>query len=215
MLQRFKFQVLGTNYKNDFIEAIDPSNLPSFFGGNCECLDYGGCLLSDKGPWNNPEIMDMLQEMTDSGDESGASNNKVSESDMDDIVIEDVNDITNPTENREDENKLSSMKLRSLEAVLNESSMIFQKLEVALNDAKLGLDWAFFKSWISKLISSNFLLNFPDDVTSTLWVAISFISLKIKHEALTRGGCVATHLKESSVTSMSGPPTYDPSITTA
>ncbi|XP_024995379.1 phosphatidylinositol/phosphatidylcholine transfer protein SFH11 [Cynara cardunculus var. scolymus] len=134
-----KIRVLGTNYKNDFIEAIDPSNLPSFFGGNCECLDYGGCLLSDKGPWNNPEIMDMLQEMTDSGDESGASNNKVSESDMDDIVIEDVNDITNPTENREDENKLSSMKLRSLEAVLNESSMIFQKLEVALNDAKLVL----------------------------------------------------------------------------
>ncbi|KAI3727466.1 hypothetical protein L6452_16080 [Arctium lappa] len=133
--------VLGSNYKNDLIEAIDPSNLPSFFGGNCECSDYGGCLLSDKGPWNNPEIMAMLQEMTDSGDDndgqtSGASNSKVSESDMDDIVIKDVYDITNPTENRGDENKLSS---RSLEAVLNDASMIFQKLEDALNDAKLVL----------------------------------------------------------------------------
>ncbi|PKI41568.1 hypothetical protein CRG98_038079 [Punica granatum] len=56
-----KIQVLGSNYHSELLEDIDPSNLPSFLGGNCTCSDYGGCLLSDKGPWNNPDITEMLE----------------------------------------------------------------------------------------------------------------------------------------------------------
>ncbi|KAK9120630.1 hypothetical protein Syun_018247 [Stephania yunnanensis] len=56
-----KVQVLGSNYRSNLIEVIDPSNLPSFLGGNCSCFETGGCLLNDKGPWNDPEIVNLLQ----------------------------------------------------------------------------------------------------------------------------------------------------------
>uniref|UniRef100_A0ACD5UME1 Uncharacterized protein n=2 Tax=Avena sativa TaxID=4498 RepID=A0ACD5UME1_AVESA len=48
-----KIQVLGTNYLNTVLEAVDPSNLPDFLGGTCTCSGTGGCLLQDKGPWTD------------------------------------------------------------------------------------------------------------------------------------------------------------------
>ncbi|KAK8979781.1 hypothetical protein V6N11_065984 [Hibiscus sabdariffa] len=55
-----KIHVLGNKFHNKLLEIIDPSQLPVFLGGTCSCPNDGGCLRSDKGPWNNPEIMKLV-----------------------------------------------------------------------------------------------------------------------------------------------------------
>ncbi|CAN6481704.1 unnamed protein product [Victoria cruziana] len=55
-----KIHVLGNKYQDKLLEVIDASELPKFLGGTCTCADHGGCLNSDKGPWNDPEIMKMV-----------------------------------------------------------------------------------------------------------------------------------------------------------
>ncbi|MCH92024.1 phosphatidylinositol/phosphatidylcholine transfer protein SFH12-like, partial [Trifolium medium] len=52
-----KIHVLGNKYQSKLLEIIDASELPDFLGGTCTCADKGGCMLSDKGPWNDPEIL--------------------------------------------------------------------------------------------------------------------------------------------------------------
>ncbi|WOK95260.1 phosphatidylinositol/phosphatidylcholine transfer protein SFH13-like isoform X1 [Canna indica] len=54
-----KIHVLGTKYQNALLEVIDSSQLPDFFGGGCTCSSEGGCLKSNKGPWNDPNIMEI------------------------------------------------------------------------------------------------------------------------------------------------------------
>ncbi|KAL2591906.1 hypothetical protein AAZV13_12G037000 [Glycine max] len=56
-----KIHVLGNKYQSKLLEIIDASELPEFLGGTCTCADKGGCMLSDKGPWNDTEIMKMVQ----------------------------------------------------------------------------------------------------------------------------------------------------------
>ncbi|KAJ6378852.1 hypothetical protein OIU78_028968 [Salix suchowensis] len=56
-----KIHVLGNKYQSKLLEIIDASELPEFLGGTCTCADKGGCTRSDKGPWNDPEIMKMVQ----------------------------------------------------------------------------------------------------------------------------------------------------------
>lgn len=56
-----KIHVLGNKYQSKLLEIIDASELPEFLGGTCTCADKGGCMLSDKGPWNDPEILKVVQ----------------------------------------------------------------------------------------------------------------------------------------------------------
>ncbi|XP_054777593.1 phosphatidylinositol/phosphatidylcholine transfer protein SFH3-like isoform X2 [Prosopis cineraria] len=56
-----KIHVLGNKYQSKLLEIIDASELPEFLGGTCACADKGGCMLSDKGPWNNPDILRLVQ----------------------------------------------------------------------------------------------------------------------------------------------------------
>ncbi|URE31054.1 CRAL/TRIO, N-terminal domain [Musa troglodytarum] len=56
-------QVLGTSFISKLSEAVDLSNIPEFFGGKCKCVEYGGCLRKDKGPWTDPEIKSKLLEV--------------------------------------------------------------------------------------------------------------------------------------------------------
>uniref|UniRef100_A0A7C9ANW0 CRAL-TRIO domain-containing protein n=1 Tax=Opuntia streptacantha TaxID=393608 RepID=A0A7C9ANW0_OPUST len=55
-----KIHVLGNKFQSKLLEVIDASELPEFLGGTCICADQGGCLLSDKGPWKNPQILKMV-----------------------------------------------------------------------------------------------------------------------------------------------------------
>ncbi|KAK3039470.1 hypothetical protein RJ639_028052 [Escallonia herrerae] len=139
-----KIQVLGSNYRSNLIEAVDPrspdSNLPSFLGGNCTCSDCGGCFLSDKGPWNDHEIKEMLQAMVDSedeysnGEDGGMAANRTLASDEGDIQIKDADDII-PTADkglgqlREAKgDKASLQKIQAFEHALKNANKVMQGL---------------------------------------------------------------------------------------
>ncbi|XP_076923732.1 phosphatidylinositol/phosphatidylcholine transfer protein SFH12-like [Bidens hawaiensis] len=56
-----KINVLGNKYQSKLLEVIDASELPEFLGGTCTCTDKGGCMRSDRGPWQDPDIMKMVR----------------------------------------------------------------------------------------------------------------------------------------------------------
>ncbi|CAL0305841.1 unnamed protein product [Lupinus luteus] len=55
-----KIHVLGNKFQSKLLEIIDESELPEFLGGSCTCVDQGGCMISDKGPWQDPTILKMV-----------------------------------------------------------------------------------------------------------------------------------------------------------
>ncbi|ESR48285.1 hypothetical protein CICLE_v10000827mg [Citrus x clementina] len=55
-----KIHVLGNKYQSKLLEIIDASELPEFLGGSCNCADQGGCMRSDKGPWKDPNILQIV-----------------------------------------------------------------------------------------------------------------------------------------------------------
>ncbi|XP_058756981.1 phosphatidylinositol/phosphatidylcholine transfer protein SFH9-like [Vicia villosa] len=55
-----KIIVLGNKFQSRLLEVIDASQLPDFLGGSCSCPNDGGCLRSNKGPWNDPDILRLL-----------------------------------------------------------------------------------------------------------------------------------------------------------
>ncbi|CAL5429666.1 unnamed protein product [Camellia sinensis] len=125
-----KIQVLGSNYHSILAEVIDPSNLPSFLGGNCTCSDYGGCLLNDKGPWNDPEITEILQAQVGTAEEYNNGERSDMVSDTEDVQIEDVYET-------KDVNKTLPQKILAFEAALKDAQMKIQALEGALEDTKV------------------------------------------------------------------------------
>uniref|UniRef100_A0ACD6A9R2 Uncharacterized protein n=1 Tax=Avena sativa TaxID=4498 RepID=A0ACD6A9R2_AVESA len=52
-----KIHVLGTKFQSKLLEVVDASQLPEFLGGTCTCASEGGCLKSNKGPWNDFDII--------------------------------------------------------------------------------------------------------------------------------------------------------------
>ncbi|KAH8593880.1 CRAL-TRIO domain-containing protein [Bisporella sp. PMI_857] len=48
-----KIHILGTAYQKELLAQVSAENLPTIFGGTCDCP--GGCQLSDEGPWKDPQ----------------------------------------------------------------------------------------------------------------------------------------------------------------
>ncbi|KAL5551119.1 hypothetical protein UlMin_001295 [Ulmus minor] len=110
-----KIRVLGYNYLNDLLEIIDQSNLPTFLGGNCTCADYGGCLLSDKGPWNNPEITEIIQTIS---------------------TTDDLNNNGEEEEVASEANLVSDPKIEALEALLEETKAALDGLALHMGELR-------------------------------------------------------------------------------
>ncbi|XP_051114896.1 phosphatidylinositol/phosphatidylcholine transfer protein SFH11 [Andrographis paniculata] len=125
-----KIRVLGTDYRSFLIEAIDPSNLPTFLGGECTCSESGGCLFSDKGPWNDPEIIETLQVMLNAEEEQECGE-----------LDEQIASTSLPSDGTAGDNidKPLLKKIQAFEPVLEAAKKKIASLETALEETKLVL----------------------------------------------------------------------------
>jgi hypothetical protein len=60
-----KISIVGRDkesYSQTLLELVDADQLPALFGGKCLCDGHDplSCMMSDKGPWVDPEILEFL-----------------------------------------------------------------------------------------------------------------------------------------------------------
>ncbi|XP_058778204.1 phosphatidylinositol/phosphatidylcholine transfer protein SFH11 [Vicia villosa] len=133
-----KIQVLGFDYASVLLEAIDPSNLPTFLGGNCICSEYGGCLMSDQGPWKNQEILEMIQTVSLTEETDGVSENNIMVSEG--SLMHKKVDMQNKDDVRTDlPCRIALQKIDCLENSLGDIKNKIKTLEDALQETKMAL----------------------------------------------------------------------------
>ncbi|XP_019424553.1 PREDICTED: phosphatidylinositol/phosphatidylcholine transfer protein SFH11 isoform X2 [Lupinus angustifolius] len=136
-----KIQVFGSNYLSALLEAIDPGNLPTFLGGNCTCSDYGGCLMSDRGPWKSPELLEMIQAIS-MREGNGENGDVVSEDPLTPkkVDIQNKNECRTSLALEKTTCTLALQKINGLEAAIGDTkNQIIKKLEDSLQDTKMVL----------------------------------------------------------------------------
>ncbi|KAJ6706155.1 CRAL-TRIO DOMAIN-CONTAINING PROTEIN YKL091C-RELATED [Salix purpurea] len=137
-----KIHVLGYDYLSKLLEVIDQSNLPSFLGGNCTCSDYDGCLFSDRGPWKNPEILEMLESasMMEEMYDSEANSDSASEEAMGTTQNGDRGDDGEHDQKTEAAGNTEAQKIHALQVALMDTNKEIQALKTALDSTKTVLE---------------------------------------------------------------------------
>ncbi|KAH9607134.1 hypothetical protein KSS87_005062 [Heliosperma pusillum] len=125
-----KIQVLGSDFKSRLIEAIDPSNLPDFLGGECKCPDHGGCMFSDKGPWNDPGILKLLQTVEGKDEDKHTTGEDVW------FSTETTPDNRNEQTSKERVDKSLSHRIDLLQVTAAKTEQKVRAMEVALEETK-------------------------------------------------------------------------------
>ncbi|KAF7828410.1 Phosphatidylinositol/phosphatidylcholine transfer protein SFH11 [Senna tora] len=122
--------VLGANYLRVLLEAIDPSDLPSFLGGECLCNESGGCMMSDKGPWTDTEVLEMIQTIS-------LRREMTSEDSWVDNGIQNEGGVGGTNAGPDFPYKLALSKINGLEAALGDMKHKMRTLEAAIDDTKM------------------------------------------------------------------------------
>ncbi|KAG5248844.1 phosphatidylinositol/phosphatidylcholine transfer protein [Salix suchowensis] len=137
-----KIHVLGYDYLSKLLEVIDQSNLPSFLGGNCTCSDYDGCLFSDRGPWKNPEILEMLESasMMEEMYDSEANSDAASEEAMGTTQNGDCGDDGEHDQKTEAAGNTEAQKIHDLQVALMDTNKEIQALKTSLDSTKTVLE---------------------------------------------------------------------------
>ncbi|KAM1382169.1 hypothetical protein TB2_033966 [Malus domestica] len=126
-----KINVLGNQYQSKLLEIIEAIELPEFLGGSCTCADKGGCMLSDKGPWNDTEIIKMVQSIHEAKCASNNSSGDLEEKQekQEEKILEEEKKIS------EDEMKVSEeeTKVSKEETKVSEEKLIPEDVKACTN----------------------------------------------------------------------------------